>query len=400
MGIAQLPRNLNRHQSMWDISSLQLAKLQFFSSLSFFSVFGLCSVALGWLLLLSKCMTHGRQADSRWMDLYRFWVRIFALTMTVALMGMVFLLIQAGSLWPNLFVRLGSVIGPLVVLVASMTFVIKLFVIDVMLYRQGSLASWLHSVFVLLSVLGLTAIAVLLIGFQSWLQFPAGLTPDTLPLGLTDWRALVLHPQAWHRILFMTALACLGTGALMISISASEALGKPLNAAEQLGFRVGAILTPVALVTSVIAGFLFRKELFRDIDALPMSAQLTGKLLLGLLVLLALACLAQWLWYLKRHSEFGRMPRRLLQGLVWTGPAAWAVLWLTQMLMSLRDGQFFLHQAITFAEAFSEAGPLVISGVMLVMWLVFAVILAGFVFLSLRAARYGVVPVRKIRRTA
>ncbi len=386
---------------MWDISSLQLAKLQFFSSLSFFSAFGLCTVVLGWLLLFCKGMTHRKAADGRWMEMYRFWVRIFALSMTVALLGMVFILIQSGALWPNLFVRLGPVSGPLIVLIAAITFIIKLFVTDVMLYRQGTLSSWLHSIFVLLAALGLTVIAVLLICFQSWLHFPAGLAPDTLPLTLTDWRAFILQAQAWHRVAFMIALGALGVGGLMVSISASEALAKPLNAAEQLGFRIGTGLMTLGLVVLATSGAVFQTELFRQGAALPIIGLWAQKLVLGLLVLLALVSLIQWCWYLKRRNDFGKLPHWVQHVLVWVGPVSWLVMWLTYVLLSLRDGQYFVHGLVTYAEAFSsEQGIVLISAVTVVMWLLFAVIVAGFVFLARRAARYGVVPVRKIRRTA
>jgi|GEM_PF-701146 len=386
---------------MWDISSLQLAKLQFFSSLSFFSVFGLCTVVLGWLLLFCKCMTHRKAADGRWMDMYRFWVRIFALSMTVSLLGMVFLLIQSGALWPNLFVRLGPVSGPLIVLITASTFIIKLFVTDVMLYRQGTLSSWLHSIFVSLAALGLTVIAVLLICFQSWLHFPAGLASDAVPLTLTDWRVFILQAQAWHRVAFMIALGCLGVGGLMVSISASEALTKPLNAAEQLGFGIGTGLTTLGLGALAASGAAFQTELFRQAAPLPIIGVWAQQLVLGLLVLLALVSLAQWCWYLKRRSDFGKLPRWAQHVLVWVAPASWLALWLIHVQLSLRDGQYFVHGLVTYAEALSsEQGVVLISAVTVVMWLLFAVILAGFIFLARRAARYGVVPVRKIRRTA
>ena len=386
---------------MWDISTLQLAKLQFFSSLSFFAIFGLCTVGLGWLLVFCKIMTHRQTADGRWMDMYRFWVRIFALCVTVSLLGMVFLLVQSGALWPGLFVRLGPVSGPLVVLVAALTFVIKLFVVDIMLYRQGSLAPVLHSLFVLLAALGMTAIAMLLIIFQSWLHFPVGLAPDTLPLTIADWRHVALHSQAWHRILFMTSVCGLGVGSLMVSISASEALAKPLNTSEHLGFLIGAGLATVSLAALVMGGGLFGDELFRHSTGLPVAGVALQKLALGLLLLIGLLCLAQWAWYLKRRGDFGKMPRWLLHALVWFGPAGWLALWLVQGLLSLRDGQFFVHGLVTFAEAFSDQQSAALIGAVTVfLWLLFCLIVAGFVFLARRAARFGVVPVRKIRRTA
>jgi len=386
---------------MWDISSLQLAKLQFFSALSFFATFGLYTVVLGWLLLFSKGMTHRKAADGRWMEMYRFWVRIFALSMTVTLLGLVFLLIQAGALWPNLFVRLGPISGPLIVLIAALTFIIKLFVTDVMLYRQGTLSSWLHSLFVLLAAVGLTVIAGLMICFQSWLQFPVGLVPDTSPLTLDDWRVFVLQAQAWHRIAFMAALACLGVGGLMISISASEALAKPLNAAEQLGYRIGTGLLTLGLGLLVVCGTLFDAELFRQDGPLPIIGLWAQKLVLGLLLLLAVVVLALWGWYLQRRSDFGKLPRWAQHVLVWVGPASALVLLLTLLLLSLRDGQYVVHGLVTYAEAFNgEQTGVLIAAVTAVMWLLFAMILAGFIFLARRAARYGVVPVRKIRRTA
>jgi cytochrome d ubiquinol oxidase subunit I len=149
------------------------------------------------------------------------------------------------------------------------------------------------------------------------------------------------------------------------------------------------------------SGAVFQTELFRQVAPLPIIGLWAQKIVLGLLLLLALVSLVQWCWYLKRRSDFGKLPRWVQRVLVWVAPASWLVLWLTHVLLSLRDGQYFVHGLVTYAEAFSsEQGVVLISAVTVVMWLLFAVILAGFIFLARRAARYGVVPVRKIRRTA
>lgn len=190
-------------------------------------------------------------------------------------------------------------------------------------------------------------------------------------------------------------------GGLMVSISASEALTKPLNAAEQLSFRIGTGLMTLGLAVLATSGVLFKTELFRQIAPLPIIGLWAQKLVLGLLLLLALVSLVQWAWYLKRRSDFGKLPHWVQHVLVWVGPVSWLVLWLTHVLLSLRDGQYFVHGLITYAEAFSsEQGIVLITATTAVMWLLFAVIVAGFIFLARRAARYGVVPVRKIRRTA
>lgn len=384
---------------MWDISSLQLAKLQFFSSLSFFGIFGLATLGQAWLLLFCKCMAHWR-SDGKWVHMYRFWVRIFALSMTVSLLLMLFLLVQSGALWPHLFVRLGSVTGPLIVLVVSLVFVIKLFVIDIMLYRQNSMAPILHSVFVLLTALGVTTLAILLVAFQSWLNFPAGLQGDVAPLALSSWRSLVMHVQGNHRLLFVGALALLCLAFLLAAVGARHALNRSPDVTGYLDFKTAAVLAALGLLGSVASGMLYHDELFRPLAALPGLARWAAYAAMVLLATQGLGCLVLWFCVLRRSDDVSRLPRFWLHGIVWLGPLAWLSVAIALFLLSMKDGLFFVSRQITYAEAYSEQAFAMMAGSTLLMWALFAAIAAGFVFLVLRAIRFGVVPVRKIRRTA
>ncbi len=56
-----------------------LARIQFAANISFHILFPTITIALGWALLFFK-LRYNRTRDEAWMDAYRFWVKIFALS--------------------------------------------------------------------------------------------------------------------------------------------------------------------------------------------------------------------------------------------------------------------------------------------------------------------------------
>lgn len=90
-----------------------LARFQFGANISFHILFPTISIALAWVLLFFK-LRHDREAasrrpgeslaeggESRWMDAYRFWVKIFALTFALGVVSGVTMSFQFGTNWPG-----------------------------------------------------------------------------------------------------------------------------------------------------------------------------------------------------------------------------------------------------------------------------------------------------------
>src|SRR5690554_5119322 len=93
------------HLALW------FSQAQFFMSLSFMLLFLLLEIGLAWALVFLRLRALG--GAQRWVQAYRFWVRIFALAFIVAFASAVPVMIQFGSLWPALMERIGNVAGPL-----------------------------------------------------------------------------------------------------------------------------------------------------------------------------------------------------------------------------------------------------------------------------------------------
>ncbi len=89
-----------------------LARIQFAANISFHILFPTITIALGWALLFFK-LRYNRTRDEAWMDAYRFWVKIFALSFAMGVVSGITMSFQFGTNWPGFMERVGNIAGPL-----------------------------------------------------------------------------------------------------------------------------------------------------------------------------------------------------------------------------------------------------------------------------------------------
>ena len=61
------------------MDAVTLARIQFGTNISFHILFPTITIALGWVLLWFK-LRHRRTGDPAWLDAYRLWVKVFAVS--------------------------------------------------------------------------------------------------------------------------------------------------------------------------------------------------------------------------------------------------------------------------------------------------------------------------------
>src|SRR6267142_2340739 len=99
---------------------LILARMQFAANITFHILFPTISIGLGWLLLffrvrwLRACAAGGdRQQAQGWLDAYRFWTKVFALSFALGVVSGITMSFQFGTNWPGFMERAGNIAGPL-----------------------------------------------------------------------------------------------------------------------------------------------------------------------------------------------------------------------------------------------------------------------------------------------
>jgi len=245
-----------------DMTALILARVQFVASLSFFVIFLALSLALAWFVLAFK-LRAGAGVRPEWLAAYRFWVRVFALALVLALASAVWVVFLLGMLWPELMVRFGNVLGPLLVCAMVTVFVFKSCFLGVMLYGQQRVPSWLHTLCVAMVAIGLTLFAAWLIAIESWLHVPQGAILFGGRYQVQNWWSIIFNAaMPWHALLFVTG-SLLAGAFLLLGVTAWQALRRRLDEGEKVAFRTGrrvALLAFVLLVPTAIGTLMMVSE--------------------------------------------------------------------------------------------------------------------------------------------
>ncbi|MGG4773679.1 cytochrome ubiquinol oxidase subunit I [Alcaligenaceae bacterium 429] len=234
-------------------SALWLSQLQFFSSLSFMAIFFAMELGLAWLLLIFRLRTLSG-LHSVWLASYRFWVRVFALTVVLGFASSLPILIQLGSLWPGFSSRTSEVSGPLIALALAVTLVFKSGFLGLMLFAYRTLPHWLHTIVVAIVAIGSTVTVSVLIALSSWMQVPTGVQWQDKGYLVTDWYELLTGPAfVWQLAVFLL-LSMVVACCFVMAVTAAKSLRRPADESERRAFRLVLwvlLLSTVLLVAAV-----------------------------------------------------------------------------------------------------------------------------------------------------
>src|SRR5688500_1998778 len=125
------------------MDALILARMQFAANITFHILFPTISIALGWVLLFFRwrwlrTKDGASAADGRgWLDAYRFWTKVFALTFALGVVSGITMSFQFGTNWPGFMEKAGNVAGPLLGYEVLTAFFLEATFLGVMLFCRG-----------------------------------------------------------------------------------------------------------------------------------------------------------------------------------------------------------------------------------------------------------------------
>lgn len=227
-----------------NIAPLQLARTQFTASLSFLALFLALSMALAWILLFFKLRARGAQAG--WIAAYRFWVRIFALSFVLALASAMPVLVQLASLWPGLMDKIGNVAGPLLGFGVLSVFILKSCFLGVMLFGPRRVSDLAHTLAVLMVAIGQVVAVGWAVSLQSWLQTPDGAAIIDGRYQVYDWASVIFNPSFGWRMGLTVLGAFLAAAFLILGVTALQALRRPLDDGERHAYKTALVLALAA----------------------------------------------------------------------------------------------------------------------------------------------------------
>jgi cytochrome d ubiquinol oxidase subunit I len=242
---------------MFDLDPILLARIQFAANISFHILFPTITIALGWMLLAFK-LRFNATGNEAWMDAYRFWVKVFALSFALGVVSGITMSFQFGTNWPGFMEKVGNIAGPLLAYEVLTAFFLEATFLGIMLFGFRRVPNWAHTLATFLVALGTTLSAFWILVLNSWMHTPAGFEMRNGVAHATDWWAIIFNPSMPYRFSHTLLASGLTCAFLLAGISAYRWLrgerGADVRATLATGVIIASTLIPVQILVGDLHG--------------------------------------------------------------------------------------------------------------------------------------------------
>ncbi|WP_447903480.1 cytochrome ubiquinol oxidase subunit I [Pseudomonas serbica] len=233
-------------------SALLAARAQFAITISFHIVLAALTIGLANFLMVLEglWLLRGRRI---YLDVYRYWLKIFALTMAVGTASGLILEYQFGLNWARLSTQAGDILGPLMFYEVLAAFFLEAGFLGIMLFGLKKVGPRVHFFATCAVASGSLISAFWILSANSWMQTPAGFSIGADGRFIAqDWWAIIFNPSFPYRLVHMTLAAMLGTATLVAGASAWQLLKEPGNPRARLQYSMALwtilLLAPAQIV--------------------------------------------------------------------------------------------------------------------------------------------------------
>ena len=205
---------------MANLDPILLARIQFAFTISFHIIFPAFTIGLAsWLAVLEwRLLKTGNRIYE---DIYRMWVKIFAVTFGMGVVSGVVMSYQFGTNWSVFADRVGNVIGPLLGFEVLTAFFLEASFLGIMLFGWNRVSPKMHFAATIIVAFGTLLSAFWILSANSWMQTPQGFrVGENGLLYPTNWIQIVFNPSFPYRFAHMTIAAYLTTAFVVGGIGA------------------------------------------------------------------------------------------------------------------------------------------------------------------------------------
>ncbi|MFO1431741.1 MAG: cytochrome ubiquinol oxidase subunit I [Candidatus Competibacteraceae bacterium] len=193
-----------------ELDPLLLSRLQFAFTMSFHILFPAFTIGLAsWLLLLESIWLLTAREFYR--KLYRFWLKIFAVSFAMGVVSGIVMSFQFGTNWGRFSATAGNILGPLLSYEVLMAFFLEASFLGIMLFGWERVGKKFHFFATGMVALGMLLSTFWIISANSWMQTPTGYEVRDGIFYPKDWWAIVFNPSFPYRLVHMILAAYLTT---------------------------------------------------------------------------------------------------------------------------------------------------------------------------------------------
>jgi cytochrome d ubiquinol oxidase subunit I len=214
-----------------EFDALMLSRIQFAFTVAFHIIFPAFTIGLAsWLAALE--FNWLRTGNPLYRNLFRFWVKVFAVSFGLGVVSGIVMSYQFGTNWSRYSEFTGNVLGPLIAYEVFTAFFLEAAFLGIMLFGWERVGDRLHFFATCMVALGTLLSAFWILSANSWMQTPAGYAIENGKAIPVDWFSIVFNPSFPLRYAHMVLGCYLTTAFAVAGMSAWMLLRHPHDAPE------------------------------------------------------------------------------------------------------------------------------------------------------------------------
>jgi cytochrome d ubiquinol oxidase subunit I len=241
---------------MFDPSdALLLARIQFAFTVSFHFLFPAITIGLAsYLAVLEGLWLKTGRED--YMNLFRYWIKIFALVFGMGVVSGIVMSYQFGTNWAVFSDKAGPIIGPLMAYEVLTAFFLEAGFLGVMLFGMKRVGKGLHFTATLMVALGTFVSAFWILSVNSWMQTPTGFVVNANGqfISAGSWLAIIFNPSFPYRLVHTLSAAYLTTAFLVGAVGAWHLLKDKANPRARLMFSMAMWMAAIVAPLQIFLG--------------------------------------------------------------------------------------------------------------------------------------------------
>jgi cytochrome d ubiquinol oxidase subunit I len=237
-----------------DTFAIDLARFQFAFTVSFHIIFPAFTIGLASFLAVLEGLWL-KTDNVKYLQLYKYWVKIFAITFGMGVVSGIVLSYQFGTNWSVFSDKTGPILGPLMGYEVFTAFFLEAGFLGVMLFGMNKVGRKIHFASTCVVAFGTFLSAFWILSVNSWMQTPSGYSiNDAGQFVPENWFDIVFNPSFPYRLVHMILAAYLTTAFVVAAVGAYHLLKAPHNPLAKIMFSMAMWMAAIVTPLQIIAG--------------------------------------------------------------------------------------------------------------------------------------------------
>ncbi len=232
-----------------------LARIQFAFTISFHIIFPAFTIGLASYLACIEAL-YLKTKNQLYQEIYKFWVKIFAVVFGMGVVSGVVLSYQIGTNWSGFSYKIGNILGPLLGFEVLTAFFLEASFLGIMLFGWNRVSPKMHFASSIIVAIGTLISAFWILAANSWMHTPQGFEIKDGVFYPTNWLQIIFNPSFPYRFLHMLAATYLTCAFVIAGVSAWLLWRKKSGEHAKIMFKMALFLVAILMPLQIFLGDL------------------------------------------------------------------------------------------------------------------------------------------------